>query len=87
MHRLVETARRLLTQADQYTATIGISLDTVQDEPLELKLQYLAEIKATVASIVIVLVDWHAFKAQLITNAPAMLKILASDGPPIGPSF
>lgn len=66
--------------------TINTSLNTVQDEPLELKLQYLTEINVVAASIVIVLADWHAFKAQLITNAPAMLKILASDGPPAGPS-
>lgn len=37
VHRLAERARRLLTQADQYTMTIGTSLNTVQDEPLELK--------------------------------------------------
>ena len=61
------------------------SLNIVQDEPLELKLHYLTKIKAAALSIVIVLVDWHAFKAQLITNAPAMLKVLASDGPPASP--
>ena len=48
---------------------------------LELKLQYLIEIKASSASITIILDDWHTFKSQLITNAPAMLKMLASDGP------
>lgn len=63
MHRLIERAFRLLTQANQYTTTIDTSLNTVQDEPLELKLQYLTEIKAAAASIVIVLADWHAFKA------------------------
>ena len=56
-HRLTERARRLITQADQYTATIGTSLNTVQDEPLELKLQYLTEIKVAATSIVIVLVE------------------------------
>ena len=66
--------------------TIDTALDTVHDEPLELKSQYLTEIKASVASIVIVLADWHAFKAQLIKNAPAMMKVLASNGPPTGPS-
>ena len=66
--------------------TIDMTLDIVHDEPLELKLQYLTEIKAFVASIVIVLDDWHAFKAQLITNATAMMKGLAFDEPPIGPS-
>ena len=77
VHRLTERACRLITQVDQYTATIGTSLNTVQDEPLELKLQYLTKIKAVAASIVIVLVDRHAFKAQLMTNVPAMLKVLA----------
>ena len=71
---------------DQYIATIGTALNIVHDEPLELKLQYLTEIKASTTSIVIVLADWHAFKEQLITNAPAMLKALAFDGPPAGPS-
>ena len=85
MHQLTERSRRLLTQADQYTTTIDTSLNTMQDEPLELKIQYLTEIKAAATSIVIVLVDWHAFKAQLMTNVPAMLKVLASDGPPAGP--
>ena len=66
--------------------TIDTTLNTVHDEPLELKLQYLTKIKASAASIVIVLVDWNAFKAQLITNAPTMLKVLASDGPLVGPS-
>ena len=66
--------------------TIGTTLNTVHDEPLELKLKYLTEIKASATSIVIVLAVWHAFKEQLITNAPTMLKILASDGPPRGPS-
>ena len=47
----------MLTQVEQYAATIDTSLNTVQDEPLELKLQYLIEIKAVVASIVIILVD------------------------------
>ena len=61
--RLAERACRLLTQAYQYTTTIGTSLNTVQDEPLELKLQYLTEIKVVAASIVIVFADWHAFKA------------------------
>ena len=73
-------------QADQYITTIGTSLNTVQDEPLELKLQYLTEIKAAAASIVIILANWHAFKAQLMTNVPAMLKVLASNRPPTGPS-
>ena len=84
-HWLIERARRLITQADQYTTTIDTSLNTVKDDPLELKLQYLTEIKAVVASFVIIMADWHAFKAQLMTNAPAMLKVLASDGPPVGP--
>ena len=66
---------------------MGTSLNTVKDEPLELKLQYLIEIKVATTSIVIILANWHAFKEQLITNAPAMLKILVSDEPPIGPSF
>ena len=57
VHRLKERARWLITQAKQYTTTIGTSLNTVQDEPLELKFQYLTEIKATTTSIVIVLVD------------------------------
>ena len=86
VHRLTERAHRLITQADQYTTTIDTSLNTVQDEPLELKLQYLTEIKVVAASIVIILADWHAFKAQLITNAPGMLKVLASNRPPTGPS-
>ena len=63
-----------------------MALDTLHDEPLELKLQYLTEIKASTTSIVIVFADWHAFKAHLITNAPAMMKVLASDGPPAGTS-
>ena len=63
MHRITERARRFLTQADQYIATIGTFLNIVQEEPLELKLQYLTEIKAATTSIVIVLADWHAFKA------------------------
>ena len=37
VHWLTERARRLITQADQYTTTIDTSLNTVQDEPLELK--------------------------------------------------
>ena len=86
MHRLVERAHRLLTQANQYTTTIDTALDIVHDEPLELKLQYLTEIKAFATSIVIVLADWHAFKAQLIKNVPTMMKVLASNGPPAGPS-
>ena len=66
--------------------TINMTLDILHDEPLELKLQYLIEIKASVASIVVVLANWHAFKAQLVTNAPAMMKVLTSDGSPAGPS-
>ena len=57
VHRLAERARWLLTQADQYTTTIDTVLNIVHDEPLELKLWYLIEIKATAASIVIVLAD------------------------------
>ena len=85
VHRLTERARQLITQADQYTTTIDTSLNTVQDEPLELKLQYI-EIKAVATSIVIILADWHASKAQLMTNVLAMLKVLAFDGPPTNPS-
>ena len=51
------------------------------DEPLELKLQYLTEIKALATSITILLADWNAFKSRLIANAPSMLKMIASDGP------
>ena len=63
-----------------------MTLDTVHDEPLELKLQYLKKIKAVAASIIIVLANWHAFKAHLITNAPTMMKVLAPNEPPAGPS-
>ena len=86
VHRLTEWARQLLSQANEYTSTIGTSLESLHDEPLELKLHYLTEIKASSASIVIVLADWHALKAQLITNPPAMLKMLASDGLPASTS-
>ena len=86
VHRLTERVRPLLSQADEYTSTIGIALETLHDESLELKLQYLTEIKASSASITIVLVDWHTFKAHLITNAPAMMKMLTSDGPTVGTS-
>lgn len=86
VHWLTERARRLIAQANQYKETIDTSLNIVQDEPLKYKLQYLTEIKVATTSIVIVLADWHAFKAQLMTNAPAMLKVLASNGPPAGPS-
>ena len=55
MYQLAERARRLLTQVDHYIATTGTSLNTVQDEPLDLKLQYLIEIKVVAATIVIVL--------------------------------
>ena len=72
----------MLTRADQYTMTISMALDIVHDEPLELKLQYLIEIKASATSIVIVLADWHAFKAHLTTNASTMMKVLAFDDPP-----
>ena len=78
---LAERARRLINQDDQYTTTIGTALDTLHDEPLELKLQYLIEIKASTTSIIIVVADWHAFKCRVITNAPA---ILTSDGPLVG---
>jgi hypothetical protein len=44
------------------------------------------EIKASATFITIVFADWHAFKSYLITNAPAMLKMLASDSPPTGTS-
>ena len=65
---------------------IGTTLETLHDEPLELKLKYMTEIKASIASITIVLADWHAFKDCLIINAPSMLKMLASDGLPAGTS-
>ena len=71
---------------DQYTTTIDTALNTIHDEPLELKLQYLIEIQVVATSIVIVLADWHAFKEQLITNAPIILKVLMFDEPPTGPS-
>ena len=48
---------------DEYTNAIGTTLDTLHDKPLELKLQYLIEIKASSSSITIILADWHAFKA------------------------
>ena len=57
VHRLAERARRLINQADQYTTTIGTMLDTLHDEPLELKLQYLTEIKASTTSIIIILAN------------------------------
>ena len=66
--------------------TIGIALDALHDEPLKLKLQYLTKIKASAASIVIVLADWNAFKACLITNVLTMMKVLASDSLPVGTS-
>ena len=81
VHRLVERSCRLLSQVNEYNSMIGTTLATLHDEPLELKLQYLIEIKALSASITILLANWHALKSQLITNDPAMLKILASDGP------
>ena len=86
VHRLTKRARQLLSQADKYTSTIGTTLETLHDESLELKLLYLTEIKASTTYITIVLADWHAFKARLITSALAMLKMLASDGPPTGTS-
>ena len=55
VHQLTERSHRLLTQADQYTSTIDTSLHTVQDEPIELKLQYLTKIKVVAASIIIIL--------------------------------
>ena len=57
VHQLPERARRLINQVNQYTLTIGTTLETLHDEPLELKLQYLTEIEASMASIVFVLAD------------------------------
>ena len=62
-HRLIERACWLLSQVDEYTTTIGSSLEMLYDEPLELKLQYLTEIKASPYSISILLDDWNALKA------------------------
>ena len=62
VHRLVERACRLLSQADEYNTMIGTTLETLHDEPLELKLKYLTEIKALTASITILLADWNAFR-------------------------
>ena len=81
MHHLAERVRRLLSQADEYTSTIGTTFETLHDEPLELKLQHLTKIKASSTSITIILADWHTFKARLITNTPALLKMLAFDRP------
>lgn len=63
-----------------------MALDTLHDESLELKLQYLIEIKASATSIVIILADWHALKARLIANAPTMMKVLTFDGSPASTS-
>jgi hypothetical protein len=82
---VVERAHRLLSQADEYNNTIDTTLETLHDEPLELKLQYLIEIKASSASITILMAYWHAFKSRLITNTPAMMKMLTSDGPAVVP--
>ena len=38
VHHLVERAYRLLSQDDEYTSTIDTTLETLHDEPLELKL-------------------------------------------------
>lgn len=81
MHHLVERANRLLSKANEYNNAIGIILDTLHDEPFQLKLQYLIEIKASSTFITIILDEWHTFKDQLITNVLAMLKMLTSDGP------
>ena len=46
VHHLEERSLRLISQADDYNTTIGTNLETLHNEPLELKLQYLSEIKA-----------------------------------------
>ena len=74
-----------MSQADEYSTTIGTNLETLHDKPLELKLQYLTNIKALIASITILLANWNTFKARLISNTPAILKMLTSDGPVVAP--
>ena len=53
LHQLEKRACQLLSQADEYNTMIGTNLETLHDEPLELKLQYLREIKSLTSSITI----------------------------------
>lgn len=81
VHQLVEISCRLLSQVDEYNNTIGTTLEMLHDEPLELNMQYVTNIKALPTSITILLANWHAFKSRLITKAPTMLKMLTFDNP------